>query len=221
MRCAMTGQWALLGLAAASVLGCSKDPPAAAEAGASATASAAAPSASVAALPSASASAAPEVQHDCPPGSVGLGSFSKPCEAKGNVRMLEVAWNGKYDPNGAPSFKVASKSTKAILYGRIDFYFYDGTGKQIDVKESVEGSDKTHAFHVCSGSLFAGALNPGEKARYDNFSCMKKADLPIGVATIEAEAVIVGFADASGKKNDFYWKNADLAPEARPKGGIK
>ncbi len=221
MRFAMTSHWALLGMAVLGVVECSKDQPTVAQTGASATASTAAPSASVAAMPSASASAAPEVQHDCPPGSVGLGSFSKPCVAKGNTRMLEVVWNGKYDPSGAPSFKVASKSTKAILYGRIDFYFYDGTGKQIDVKESVEGSDKTHAFHVCSGSLFAGALNPGEKARYDNFSCMKKADLPIGVATIEAEAAIVGFADASGKKNDFYWKNPDLVPEARPKGGIK
>jgi len=135
--------------------------------------------------------------------------------------MLDVAWNGKYDSGGAPSFKVASKSTKAILYGRIAFYFYDSVGKQIDVKEAVEGSDKTHAYHVCSGSgLFAGALNPGEKATYNNFSCMKKANMPDGVAAIEAEAVIVGFADASGKKTDFYWKNPDLTPEARPKGGV-
>jgi hypothetical protein len=220
MRFAMTGYWVFMGIIAA--WGCSKDQPTAAvEAGPSATASTPAPSASVAVMPSASASAAPEVQHDCPAGSTGLGSFSKPCEAKGNVRMLEVAWTGKYDPNGAPSFKVASKSPKAILYGRIAFYFYDSAGKQIDVKETVEGSDKTHAYHVCSGALFAGALAPAEKAKYDNFSCMKKGDMPSGVSAIEAEAYIVGFADASGKKNDFYWKNADIAPEARPKGGVK
>jgi hypothetical protein len=32
---------------------------------------------------------------------------------------------------------------------------------------------------------------------------------------------MVGFADASGKKIDFYWRNNDLAPDVRPKGGIK
>ena len=29
---------------------------------------------------------------------------------------------------------------------------------------------------------------------------------------------MVGFADASGKKIDFYWRNNDLAPDARAKG---
>jgi hypothetical protein len=32
---------------------------------------------------------------------------------------------------------------------------------------------------------------------------------------------MVGFADSEGKKAEFYWKNDDLAPEERPKGGIK
>jgi hypothetical protein len=41
------------------------------------------------------------------------------------------------------------------------------------------------------------------------------------MASMEAEALMVGFADSTGKKNEFYWRNADLVPEARPKGGIK
>jgi hypothetical protein len=134
--------------------------------------------------------------------------------------MLDVAWNGKFDTSGAPSFKVASKATKQVLYGRVAVYFYDSTGKQIDVKETIEGSDKVHAFHTCSGRLFAGVLNAGEKATF-NFSCVQKSNVPDGATAIEAEAVLVGFADASGKKNEFYWKNPDLAPEARPKGGAK
>lgn len=134
--------------------------------------------------------------------------------------MVELAWNGKSDASGAPSFKTNSKATKAVLYGRIAVYFYDKAGTQIDVKEAVEGSDKTHAYHVCSGNVFAGGLNPAEKAVY-NFSCMKKSNIPDGMVSMEAEAVVVGFADAAIKKNEFYWKNADLAPEARPKGGVK
>lgn len=167
-----------------------------------------------------SASAAPEVQHDCPTGSTGIGSFGKPCEAKGATRIMDVAWNGKYDTTGAPFFKVVSKATKQILYGRVAVFFYDKAGKQIDVKDPVEGSDKTHAYHTCPGSLFAGTLGIGEKATY-TFSCVKKSNIPDGAVAIEAEAIMVGFADASGKKNDFYWKNSDLAPEARPKGGVK
>jgi len=213
-------RWSFV-LIAVSGWGCSKDTPAVAEAAASAVASAA-PSASVVTAPSASGSAAPEVAHDCPTGSTGIGSFGKPCEAKGTVRMLEVAWNGKYDPNGNPSFKVASKAPKGILYGRVAVFFYDKAGQQIDSKEPIEGSDKTHAFHVCSGNnIFAGVLGAGEKATYTNFSCVKKKDVPDGTVAIEAEAPMVGFADASGKKTDFYWRNADLAPEARPKGGVK
>ena len=30
----------------------------------------------------------------------------------------------------------------------------------------------------------------------------------------------VGFTDDAGK-NDTYWRNDDLAPEERPRGGIK
>jgi len=207
---------ALLAAAAA----CSKDQAAATDAAPSAAASAsAAPSASVAAAPSASAE--PEVQHDCPAGSTGKGSFSHPCEAKGAARMVTLTWNGKYDDKTAsPWFNTKSSAPKTLLYGRIAVYFYDKSGKQIDPKEAVEGSDKTNAFHTCSGSVFAGGLNPGENARY-TFSCMKKSDMPEGTAAMEAEATIVGFADAAIKKNEFFWKNADLAPQKRPKGGVK
>jgi hypothetical protein len=31
----------------------------------------------------------------------------------------------------------------------------------------------------------------------------------------------VGFADAAGTKSEYYWRNSDLVPDVRPKGGIK
>ena len=40
-------------------------------------------------------------------------------------------------------------------------------------------------------------------------------------AVIEAEMQVVGFADASEKKADTYWKNTDITPDTRKKGGVK
>ena len=54
-------------------------------------------------------------------------------------------------------------------------------------------------------------IDPAEKARYV-FSCVTKANVPDGVAAIEAEAQLVGFADAAGKKDEFFWRNMDLTP---------
>lgn len=196
-----------------------KEEPAATDSGAAAP-SAAPPAAS--SIASAVVDAAPpEPPHDCPAGSTGIGSFAKPCEAKGKDRMMEVSWKGKYDKDGAPSFQVASKSAKAILYGKMAVYFYDKAGTQIDVKQPIENSQKTHAYHTCSGAnIFAGAVNPGEKLTM-TFSCVKKKDMPEGTVAMEAELQIVGFADSTNKKTDFYWRNNELTPEQRPKGGVK
>jgi hypothetical protein len=49
---------------------------------------------------------------------------------------------------------------------------------------------------------------------------VKKDDVPKGAVNIEGEITVVGFTDSEGK-NDTYWRNDDLAPEDRPKGGIK
>jgi hypothetical protein len=75
-------------------------------------------------------------------------------------------------------------------------------------------------MQICSGNIFAGAVKP-EETIFVFFSCVKKEHTPEGTKTIEAEAKMVGFADASGEKNDYYWQNMDLIPDARPKGGIK
>jgi hypothetical protein len=53
------------------------------------------------------------------------------------------------------------------------------------------------------------------------FSCVKKEIVPEGTAAIEGEMQMVGFSDASEKKSEFYWRNDDLAPAQRKKGGIK
>ncbi|HEX4512840.1 MAG TPA: hypothetical protein VH054_04870 [Polyangiaceae bacterium] len=187
---------------------------------ASASAAASAPPTVASVAPSVTASAPAPDRTDCPPPSTGPGTFGKPCEAKGTSRMVELTWKGKYDDKGAPTFNVHSTAPKTMLYGRVAVYFYDKAGKLIDVKEAPEGSDKTHAFHTCSGNVFSGGLAPSEKAAY-NFSCMGKANIPDGMASMEAEAFMVGFADSTVKKNEYYWRNNDLTPETRAKGGVK
>ena len=178
---------------------------------------AATPPASAAAAPP-SASAAPSGPvHDCPTGSTGDGTLSKPCEATGKARMMEATWTGKIT-DGGPSFKVINKSKSVILYGKIVVYFYDKAGKQLEVK----GSDgKPHPNQVCAGNLFGGVMKAGEKATMDNFSCVKKEIVPEGAAAIEAEMQMVGFADQTEKKSEYYWRNNDLTPDTRPKGGVK
>ncbi len=164
------------------------------------------------------ASAPPEPHHDCPEGSEGVGSFAKPCEAKGAERMMEVTWTGKMSDSGAPSFRVVNKSKLVILYGKMVAYFYDKAGKQLEVPAGASGKPRQH--QDCPGNIFGGVMQPGEKAVI-NFSCVGKSSVPEGATAIEGEIQMVGFADAEGKRSEFYWKNEELTPDARPKGGIK
>ena len=68
--------------------------------------------------------------------------------------------------------------------------------------------------------MFGGVMKPGEKAVL-TFSCVKKERVPEGTTAIEAEIQQVGFADASEKSVEFYWRNDSLAPETRKKTGKK
>ncbi len=153
--------------------------------------------------------------HPCPKDSAGDGTFKNPCKATGAKRIMEVKWTGKMDDKG-PSFKVTSKAKLEILYGNIIVYFYDKAGKQLD----VAGSDKPRPKLSCGGNIFAGPMKAGEKAVL-TFSCVKKKHVPEGTAAIEGELKTVGFTAKGGKKSDTYWRNADLVPNKRAKGGIK
>jgi hypothetical protein len=130
--------------------------------------------------------------------------------------MMEVTWTGKMSDDG-PSFRVTNKSPSVILYGKLIAYFYDKAGKQLEVKGAA---GKTQPSQTCTGNLFSGVMKPAEKAVI-TFSCVKKEHVPEGTATIEAEMQMVGFADQSEKKSEYFWRNSDLTPDARPKGGVK
>jgi len=131
---------------------------------------------------------------------------------------MKVKWT-KTDDKG-PSFSIKNIGQTTILYGRIAVYFYDKSGKQLDVTDDSETPPKTKPFHTCSGSFFQGVMKPAENAVL-TFSCVPKKVVPDATATIEAEMQMVGFADSTEKKIDFYWRNSDLTPNIRPKGGVK
>jgi hypothetical protein len=174
------------------------------------------PSAAPAPTPAPSASAAPAPVHDCPKDAPGDGTFAKPCEAKGSARQMEVTWTGKTDDKG-PWFRVINKTQTTILYGKIAVYFYDKAGKQLEVKDPGATTPKPKPFHTCFGMMFAGVVKPAEKIVVQ-ISCVGKQVVPEGTAAIEAEMQTVGYADASEKKIEYYWRNPDLAPDARKKG---
>lgn len=174
-----------------------------------------APAAAIAPPPVPSVKPPPKPREDCPEGSSGIGTRDDPCLASGDSRMMEVEYTGKTTDDG-PKFKVVSKSNNSILYGSIVVYFYDKSGKQLQV--TADG--KPRQKQICSGNIFAGAVKPDEKI-YVFFSCVKKEHVPEGTATIEAEVKTVGFADESGNQNEFYWSNPDLVPDERPKSGSK
>lgn len=177
------------------------------------------PSAAVSAAPPPPVvSAAPpprKLRDDCPKGSSGVGTSDDPCLASADARMMEVQYTGKTTDQG-PKFSIVNKSDHQILYGSIAAFFYDKAGKQLQV--TVDGKSKP--MQTCSGNIFAGVVKPAEKI-FMFFSCVKKEHVPEGTVAIEAELVTVGFADESGKKNEYFWSNPDLAPKERPKGGIK
>ncbi|HTJ82810.1 MAG TPA: hypothetical protein VL400_13905 [Polyangiaceae bacterium] len=209
-------QLVVLSSAMALAAGCSGDAtPAAGSAKPSAAATTAAPKSSAPATAAPSASANLPPRSDCPKDSAGPGTLTQPCLGKGTARLMEAKWTTKTDDKG-PHFNVHNTSKSVILYGKIAVYFYDKAGKQLEVKDK----DKSVPFKTCFGNIFSGVMKPDEKAVI-TFSCVKKDDVPEGTTAIEAEMVTVGFADASGEKSEFYWSNPDLAPDARPKGGVK
>ncbi len=193
------------------LLGCEEEAPKPAS-----SAKASPTAAAVTAPPAASTPPAPpKLRDDCPKGSSGVGTSAEPCLGGGESRMMEVSYTGKTTDEG-PKFSIVNKADQQILFGSLAVYFYDKAGKQLQVK----AGEKTKPLQVCSGNIFAGAVKPGEKI-FMFFSCVKKEHVPEGTVSIEAEVKTVGFADETGKKNEFYWSNPDLVPNERTKSSGK
>ena len=83
----------------------------------------------------------------------------------------------------------------------------------------MKGTSGSHPHQGCGGNIFEGVVKPKEKIVV-TFSCVKKDQVPEGTGAIEAEIPVVGLADSTEKKSDL-WKNDDLVPDQRKKGGLK
>src|SRR5262249_55476604 len=144
-------------------------------------------------------------------------TLNKPCEAKGAARMMGVTWTQKMTDTG-PSFRVVNRAPSTILYGKLYASFYDNAGKLLEVKDPTGGKGRT--YQTRGASLSSGVMKPAEKAA-SACACIKNETVPEGATQIEAEMQIVGFADASQKKSECFWRNGDLTPDQRAKGGVK
>ena len=131
--------------------------------------------------------------------------------------MMQVDWNRRPLKEKGPTFRVINNSDLEVLFGKIVIYFYDKAGKQLEV---VTSSGKKKPSLSCSGNIFAGPVKAKEKI-FVNFSCSPKKRVPEGATTYEAEMQVVGFTSKEGKIADTFWRNDDLVPDKRPKGGVK
>ena len=213
MSIALHSSGALVALLSATLLlGCEEKPKPQPTATTTAKASAA-PAATPSAKPKPKPK--PKPREDCPEGSSGIGTFEEPCVGSGTSRMMEFVYSGKTTEKG-PKFAITNKSGKPVLHGSITVYFYDKAGKQLTAGTEKKPLKKLN----CSGNIFAGVVKPEEKV-WMFFSCVTKDDVPKDTQFIEGEVQRVGFANADGTENEFYWRNEDLVPDDRPKGGIK
>ena len=150
----------------------------------------------------------------CPDGSSGEGTVMSPCKAASPAsRMMEVKWTGKIGSKG-PIFSVKNNATRAISQGDVRVWFYDASGKQLDVAHMLGMGDRTFKYFWTSGAVFGDGINPGASAEVE--LGQGPAMFPAGAVNAEAEAVRVCFA--TGKPDwdcDVNWENPALKTDAR------
>ena len=113
-----------------------------------------------------------------------------------------------------------SNNTAPTLNGLREAYEVGRLLAVIVLKASDAGTDDEFRNLV---SVDLGEMSLAQETEKETiaFDCVPKKIVPDGASTIEGEISMVGFADATGKKIDYYWRNTDLTPDVRPKGGVK
>jgi hypothetical protein len=153
--------------------------------------------------PAASATAAPAAP-TCPSGSSLAGNI---CKATGQNRVATLTWSGNVNDSG-PLLTVKNSSSMGLKNGTVSLWFYDKTGKRLDV-----AGTKHYQF---AGDIFAGPLAAGaQKNTTFNFA---KANIPTGTAEIEGEIVSATLQKTDGSDGST-WKNDDLNADERAMTG--
>ncbi|HEY3820107.1 MAG TPA: hypothetical protein VGL81_23240 [Polyangiaceae bacterium] len=136
----------------------------------------------------------------CPAGS---GSDGTNCKATGQGRVARLSWNGALGDT-AQTLTLRNISGAVMKTGSVSVWFYDRTGKRLD----VAGAKK----YALPGDAFGSTVKAGE-TRTITFP-LSKTGVPDGTAQIEAEVVKVTLVNADGSDGPM-WKNDDLNADER------
>ena len=136
----------------------------------------------------------------CPAGSSMDGTN---CKATGAGRVAFVRWNGTLGDN-AQVLSLRNMSGMAMKNGTVSVWFYDRTGKRLD----IAGAKK----YTLAGDAFGSNVKAGER-RNLTFP-LSKAGVPDGTAQIEGEVVKATLVNADGTDGPS-WKNDDLSADER------
>ena len=92
----------------------------------------------------------------------------------------------------------------------------------IKTQTTKEKSGAEHELEARSGggAQIDALQKPSEKL-FMFFSCAKKAHIPEGTVTIQAEVKTVGFTDEAGRESELDCSDPDLTPDQRPKVDLK
>jgi hypothetical protein len=124
---------------------------------------------------------------------------------------ITAKWTGEYKPDfdgEKPAFTVTSKLDRAVTWGNVAIYYYDKSGKQLEV---TDGGRTYKKFWISGGLLQVPAKGTTELKMG-----WVKDKAPADTAAIEVEIEGYGFTDV---EPGTFFENPDLGHEDRLKGG--
>jgi hypothetical protein len=125
------------------------------------------------------------------------------CKATGQGRVAAMSWNGTLGDT-AQVLTLRNTSGMVLKGGAVSVWFYDKTGKRLD----VAGAKK----YALAGDAFGSNIRAGE-TRTITFP-LSKTGVPDGAAEIEGEVVKVTLVNPDGSDGPL-WKNDDLNADER------
>jgi hypothetical protein len=125
------------------------------------------------------------------------------CKASGRTRAATVTWNGVFG-DSAQTVSVRNLSGAPLKSGTIALWFYDRTGKRLD----IAGAKK----YATPGDGFGTTFKPGETKNVN--VPLSKSGVPDGAAMIEGEVVKAIVVNPDGSDGPT-WHNDVLNSDDR------
>ncbi|HEY6461854.1 MAG TPA: hypothetical protein VIY73_16930 [Polyangiaceae bacterium] len=125
------------------------------------------------------------------------------CKAGGRARLATVTWSGAFGDT-AQALSVKNLSGATLKGGTIALWFYDRTGRRLD----IAGAKK----YATPGDGFGTTFKPGETKNVH--VPLSKSGLPDGTAMVEGEVVKAIVVNTDGSDGPT-WHNDDLNADDR------